>query len=185
MESFRKEKDLEKLSITMKYQYQGQTYASKLEDTIQWVTDTEIEHIELEDIEKQLEKPWLSPKYKWIKRSGLVEETVFPQSVQAPEFILQVAHFYNPDTRQCVNADGKVVIDLSPHMLALVFHIPTRKEVFVEEEEDGEREWNQNVSQCKKNEWRMAWRRKENKFKGEWDFEAGFQRVTKRLDNNA
>lgn len=63
---------------------------------------------------------------------------------------MQVAHFYNLDTRQCVDANGKVVIDLSPDMLALVFQIPTKKEVLVEGEEDGEREWNQNVSQCKK-----------------------------------
>lgn len=78
MESSRKAKDLENLSITMKYQYQGRTYVSKLEDAIQWVTDTEIGYIELEDIEKQLEKLGLSAKYRRIKTFDLVEETVFP-----------------------------------------------------------------------------------------------------------
>lgn len=48
--SGKKAKDLDKLPITMKYHYQGQTYASKLEDQIKWVTDTKVDHIELEDI---------------------------------------------------------------------------------------------------------------------------------------
>lgn len=63
---------------------------------------------------------------------------------------MQVAQFYNPDTRKYCDADGKLVIDSLPYMLALFFHIPTKKEVLVKGEEDGEREWNQNMSQCKK-----------------------------------
>lgn len=60
---------------------------------------------------------------------------------------MQVAQFYNPNTRQCVDVDGKLVIDLSSNMLALVFQIPTRREVLVKGEEDGKREWNQNMGQ--------------------------------------
>lgn len=59
------------------------------------MTDTEVEHVELEDIATQLDKPRLEDPYRRIKRSGLVEATIFPQSIEAPEFIMTVAHFYN------------------------------------------------------------------------------------------
>lgn len=43
-------KDIDQLLVTMKYHYQGQVYALKLDDQVKWVTDTEIGHIEIEDI---------------------------------------------------------------------------------------------------------------------------------------
>lgn len=55
---------------------------------------TKIRHIEIKDIKTQLEAP-----HRRIKRSGLVEATIFPQSVQGPEFILIIAKFYDPNTR--------------------------------------------------------------------------------------
>lgn len=107
-------------------------------------------HIELKDIERQLEKSGLDAEHRRIKRSSLVEAAVFPQLVQVPEFIMTVAQFYNPDTKQCVDSIGILVIDLSPNVLALVFQIPTRREVLDEGEQDGEREQNRNMNQCKK-----------------------------------
>lgn len=75
----KEEVKLDKKLITMKYQYQGQTLASKLEDEVQWVTNTEIGHIELEDIETQLQVETLEAPYRRITRLGLVEATIFPQ----------------------------------------------------------------------------------------------------------
>lgn len=43
-------KELDKLPITMEYQYQGQVYVSNLDDQIKWVTDIKVGHIELENI---------------------------------------------------------------------------------------------------------------------------------------
>lgn len=76
-------KELDKLPATMNYHYQGQIYASKLDDQIKWVIDSEVGHIELEDIRRQIDKPRLETSYRRIKRSGLVEATIFPQSIQA------------------------------------------------------------------------------------------------------
>lgn len=88
----------------MKYHYQGQFYSSKLDDQIKWVTDTKIGHIEIEDIRTQLNKPKLEALHGRINRSGLVETTIFTQSVQAPEFIMTIAQYYNLDTRKCTDA---------------------------------------------------------------------------------
>lgn len=56
-------KEINRLLATMKYHYQGQVHVSKLEDQIRWVTDTEISHIEIEDIITQLNKPSLEGLY--------------------------------------------------------------------------------------------------------------------------
>lgn len=64
-----------------------------MEDAIQWVTYIEIRHIELEDMERQLDTPRLSTKYRRIKRFVVVEVTIFQQLVQALEFKIQVAQF--------------------------------------------------------------------------------------------
>lgn len=50
-------KEIDRLPATMKYRYQGQVHVSKLDDQIRWVTDTEVGHIEIEDIGTQLDKP--------------------------------------------------------------------------------------------------------------------------------
>lgn len=65
----------------MKYYYQGKVYVSKLDDQIKWVIDTDIEHIEIKDIKTQLDKPRLEAPLRRIKRSGLVEATIFPRLV--------------------------------------------------------------------------------------------------------
>lgn len=104
--SRKKAKDLDKVPITMKYNYQGQTYASKLDDGIKWVTDIEVGHIEFEDITKQLAHQKLDAPHRRIKRSGLVEATMFPESVQASEFIMIVSQFYDPNTKRCVDDKG-------------------------------------------------------------------------------
>lgn len=48
--SSKKGKEIDRLPATMKYHYQGQVYASKLNVQIKWVTDTEVEHIEIKNI---------------------------------------------------------------------------------------------------------------------------------------
>lgn len=74
----KEEVKLDKKLVTMKYQYQGQTLASKMEDEVQWVIDTKAGHIELKDIEAQLQAESLEAPYRRIKRLSLVEETIFP-----------------------------------------------------------------------------------------------------------
>lgn len=121
-----------------------------MDDQIKWVTYTEIRHIEIEDIKTQLDKPMLEAPLGRIKRSGLVEATIFSQSVQAPEFIMTIAQFYDLDTRKCTDAQGKTVIDLSPNMLGFVFGIPTRDEIFLSTEEEALSVWNNNVTSNKR-----------------------------------
>lgn len=53
--SSRRGKEIDKLLVTMKYQYQGQVYVSKLDDRIKWDTNIEVGHIEIEDIKTQLD----------------------------------------------------------------------------------------------------------------------------------
>lgn len=118
----------------------------KLDDQIRWVTDTEVGHIEIGDIATQLDKPNLDALHQRIKRSGLVEATVFSQSLQAPEFIMTIAPFYNPDTRKCTDTHGKTVIDLSLDMLGFVFGIPSREEAFLLTEEEALKAWNDKAS---------------------------------------
>lgn len=102
--SNKRSKDIDKLPATMKYHYQGQVYSSKLDDQVKWVTDTEIGHIEIQDIRTQLDKPILEALHRRIKISGLVETTIFSQSMQAPEFIMTIVQFYDLDTRKCTDA---------------------------------------------------------------------------------
>lgn len=134
----------------MKYQYQGQVHVSKLDDQIRWITDTEVGHIEIGDIATQLDKLNLDALHRRIKRSGLVEATVFPQSLQAPEFIMTIVPFYNPETRKCMDAHGKTIINLSPDMLGFVFGIPTREEALLLIEEEALKTWNEKVSTRKR-----------------------------------
>lgn len=92
---------------------------------------------------------WDAP-YRRIKRSGLVEATIFPQSIQAPEFIMTIAQFYNADTRKCTDDKGKIVIDLSADMLGFVFGIPSRDEVLLTTEEEAVEVWDKNIASCKR-----------------------------------
>lgn len=97
----KEEAKLDKKPIIMKYQYQGKTLASKLEDEVQWVTNTEVGHIEIEDIKTQLEAEphTLEASYKRIKRLGMVEATTFPQTMQSPKLIMTIAKYYQQETR--------------------------------------------------------------------------------------
>lgn len=81
--STKEEDKIDKKPIIMKYQYQGKTLASKFKDEVQWVTDTKIGHIEIEDIKIQLTPAphTLEVEYRRIKRSGLVEATIFSQAM--------------------------------------------------------------------------------------------------------
>lgn len=97
-----------------------------------------------------MNKPRLEATQRRIKRSGLVEATIFPRSVQAPEFIMTIAEFYDPDTRKCPDAQGKIVIDLSPDMLGFVFGIPTRDEIFLSTEKEALKVWTDNVTSNKR-----------------------------------
>lgn len=150
--SSKKGKELDRLPATMKYHYQlGQFYFSKLDDQIKWVINTKVGHVELEDIETQLDKPRLEAPYRRIRRSGMVEATIFPQSIQAPEFIMTVAHFYNADTRKCIDAQGRVVMDLSVDMLGYVFGIPSREEeMLLTTEEEVVEVWDGDVTSRKR-----------------------------------
>lgn len=117
----------------MKYQHQGHTLASKLEDEVQWVTDTEIGHLELEDIKTQLqpEPHALEAPYRRIIRSGLVEApTIFPQEMQSPELIMTIAKYYHRETRQCVDVNGNVIVDISLDMIGMTFIDNRRKGCF-------------------------------------------------------
>lgn len=143
-------KEIDRLPATMKYHYQGQVHVSKLEDQIRWVTDTEIGHIEIEYIKAQFNKPSREALHQRIKRSSLVETTVFAQSLQAPELIMAIAPFYNPKTRKCTDAEGKTIIDLSFDMLGFIFGIPTREEVFLLIEEEALKAWNDKISASKR-----------------------------------
>lgn len=107
--------------------------ASKLEDEVQWVTDTEIEHIEIEDIKTKLEAKihTLEAPYRRIKRSGLVEATIFPQAMQSPELIMTISKYYQQETRKCVDTDGNVIVDFSPDMIGVTIGIPMREKVSV------------------------------------------------------
>ncbi|XP_059073321.1 uncharacterized protein LOC131874098 [Cryptomeria japonica] len=115
----KEEAKLDKKTTTMKYQYEGHNLASKLEDEVQWVTDTEIGHIEFEDIKTQLQREphALEAPYKRIKRLGLVEAIVFPQAMQSPKLIMTIAKYYQQEMRQCVDANGNIIVDLSPDMI--------------------------------------------------------------------
>lgn len=123
-----------------------------MEDHIKWVTDTEVGHIELEDIRSQFEKPRLDAPYRRIKRSGLVEATIFPQSLQAPEFIMTIAQFYDTNTWKCVDDKGPIVIDLSADMLGLVFGIPSSDEVLLTTEEEAAEVWDKDTASCKRHQ---------------------------------
>lgn len=90
------------------------------------------------------------PSIKEFKRSSLVEATVFPQLVQALEFMMAIAPFYNPETRKCTDAQGKTVIDLSPDMLGFIFGIPTREEVFLLTKEEALKAWDDKASASKR-----------------------------------
>lgn len=120
-------------------------YLSKLDDHIKWVTDTEIGHIDIEDIKTQVERPRPEAPLKRIKRSGLVEATIFPQSIQAPKFIMIITQFYNSNTSKCIDTQRRKVIDVYPDMLGFVFGIPTRDEVLLTTEEESMGMWNNNV----------------------------------------
>lgn len=148
--SSKRGKELDKLPITMKYHYQGQVYVSKLDDQIKWVTDTEVGHVELEDIRTQLDKPRLEDPYTRIKRSGLVEATIFPQSVQALKFMMIKAQFCKADTRKCTDAQGRTMIDLSTDMLGFVFGMPTRDEVLQTKEEEAAEVWDRDIASRKR-----------------------------------
>lgn len=102
--SSKRGKELDKIPITVKYHYQGQVYVSKLYDQIKCITNTEVGHVELEDIGTQLDKPWLEVPYRRIKRSKLIETTIFPQSIEDPKIIMTMEQFYNADTRKCIDA---------------------------------------------------------------------------------
>lgn len=143
--------ELDKIPITMKYQYQGQVYVSKLDDQIKWVTDTKVGNIELEDIKTQLDWPRLEAPLRIIKRLGLVEATIFPQSVQVPKFIMTIAQFYDADTRKCTDDQGRTVIDLSTDMLGFMFGIFARDEVLLTTEEEAARVWSNNIASNKRN----------------------------------
>lgn len=60
-----------------------------------------------------------------------MEATIFPQSVEAPEFIMTITQFYDADTRKCIDAQGKTMIDLPLDMLGFVFGIPAGDEVLL------------------------------------------------------
>lgn len=102
-----------------------------------------------------------APKRR-IKRSGLVEATIFPQSVWALEFIMKTIRFCDPSTRKCTHARGKIVIDLSPDMLGFVFRIPTRDEIFLSTEEEALNVWSDNVT-LNKRHMNENWLEKERK----------------------
>lgn len=98
--------------------------------------DIKVGHIELEDIRIHLDKPRLDSPYWRIKRSRLVEAKKFPQSVQAPKFIMTIAQFYNADTGKCIDDKGITMIDLSAHMLGFMFCIPSSDEVLLTTKEE-------------------------------------------------
>lgn len=62
--------------------------------------DTNIGHIELEEIRTKVAQPNLEAPYRRIKRFGLVEVTIFPQEIQSPELILAITQHYEKDTRK-------------------------------------------------------------------------------------
>lgn len=64
---------------------------------------------------------------------------------------MTIAPFYNPETRKCIDAQVKTVIDLSPDMLGFIFGIPTREEVFVLTEEEAWKAWNDKTPASKRN----------------------------------
>lgn len=63
---------------------------------------------------------------------------------------MTIAQFYDLDTRKCNDAQGKIVIDLSPHMLGFVFGIPKRDEIFLSTKEEALKVWNDNVTSNKR-----------------------------------
>lgn len=63
---------------------------------------------------------------------------------------MTIAPFYNPNTRKCTDAQGKMVIDLSPDMLEFIFSIPTREEIFLLTEEEASKAWNDKVASNKR-----------------------------------
>lgn len=97
-----------------------------------------------------MDKPSIEALHRRIKRFGLVEATIFPQSLQVLELIMTIATFYNPETRKCIDAQEKIVIDLSPDMLGFVFGIPTREEVFLLTKEEALKAWNDKISTSKR-----------------------------------
>lgn len=136
---------LENVPFTMKYWYQGQTNACKFENKVQWITNTEIGHIQLEAIKSEVYGENPNSAWRRIRRSGLVESTVFPQAIQTLELILAIAQHYNKDTRKCMDTKGNVVVDLSLEMLALTFRIPQFEEVLQTIEEEVAKEFNGDV----------------------------------------
>lgn len=121
-----------------------------MDDQIKWVTDTKVEHIELDDIITQMDRPRWEPRYRRIKRSGLVEATVFPQFVQAPKFIMMIAQFYNADTRRYIDDQGRIVIDLSTDVLGFVFVIPSSDEALLTIEEEAVEIWENDTASYKR-----------------------------------
>lgn len=145
----RSEIKLEKNPPTMKYQYQGQSLISKFGNEVQWVTNTEIGPIEIEDTRKEVAQTNLNAPYRRIKRSRLVEATIFPQAVQSHRLILTIAQHYNKDTRKCRDTNGNIVVDHSLETVALTFGILQSEKVLQTTEEEAINLFNQKATDNK------------------------------------
>lgn len=115
---------LEQFPYIIKYKYQGNRTPSKFDFEVSRITDTLVGHMDLDQLIKDTFLEDATPREKIILESRLAHVACFPIVVQCPEFILTVANAYNPTQRQCIDAQGNVIIDLTPAMIRLFFDLP-------------------------------------------------------------
>lgn len=120
MENSRKGVNLKKIKVeqlpyTLRYKHASPTIvASKVDSDWADITDTNLGPFNYGELYEETFNKDVSGRTKRIFQPGLAHVALFPFSIQCSELILAATGAYNPATRQCVDLQGNVIIDLTP-----------------------------------------------------------------------
>lgn len=114
---------VEQLPYTLRYKHQSLTIiASKVDSNWADITDTNLGPFNYEELYEETFREDVSRRMERIVQSGLAHVSLFPLFVQCLELILTAARAYNPATRQCVDLQGNIIIDLTPQIIRFMFN---------------------------------------------------------------
>lgn len=117
---------LEHLPYTLRYKHKSPTLTTSKVD-YDWadIIDTNLGPFNYEELVEETFIEDATRRTKLIFQSGFTYVALFPLSVQCLELILTTAGAYNLTTRQCVDVQGNIIIDLTRQMIRFMFDGPT------------------------------------------------------------